>query len=280
MRARSCKHGTSDTVGAMSAEPALIAVHRRGERSALSALFSASPLRLLAPRNHGHAAWVYAASLGGGLVDGDAIDLRANVAEDAWLVLATQASTKVYRSSARGTTHTLACDVASRGALVCIPDPVVPFAGARYVQRSTLRLARDASLVWLDGVTCGRRLSDERWKFAHYSARTNIERDGEVVVRDHTVLDPAHGALAERMGRHGALATLIVLGPAFEGLARAIVSRAPRPTADLVASASPIDCGVVVRAAGSSAEIVSRAIASLLESLPALLGDDPSSRRW
>ncbi len=235
---------------------------------------------MLAPRNHGHAAWVYAASLGGGLVDGDAIDLRVTVAEDAWLALATQASTKVYRSSARGTSQTLACDVAARGALVCIPDPVVPFAGARYAQRSTLRLARDASLVWLDGVTCGRRLSDERWDFAHYSARTNIKREGEVVVRDHTVLDPAHGALPQRMGRHGALATLIVLGPAFAELSRAISKCAPRPTADLVASASPIDGGVVVRAAGSSAEIVSRAIASMLASLPSLLGDDPSARRW
>lgn len=258
----------------------MIAVQRRGERSTLTALFATSPLRLLAPRNHGHAAWVYAASLGGGLVDGDAIDLRVRVAAGAWLSLATQASQKVYRSIARGTSHTLVADVAPRGAFVCIPDPVVPYASARYAQRSTLRLARDASLVWLDGVTCGRRLSHERWDFAHYSARTNIEREGEVVVREHTVLDPAHGALAERMGRTGALATLIVIGPAFEALARDAASRCPRPSADLVASVSPVDGGVVVRAAGSSAEIVSRAIARMLDSLPALLGDDPASRRW
>jgi urease accessory protein len=235
---------------------------------------------------------VYAASLGGGLVDGDHVDLHVNVAEDAWLTLATQASTKVYRSDAHGTSQTLFAEVAQRGVLVCLPDPVVPFAGARYKQRATLKLAPDSSLVWLDGVTCGRRLSRERWSFAHYSSRIVVEsaaggttqtpgvESAASTVRDHTLLDPAHGALAERMGRYGALATLIVLGPAFTEIAASMTDHGQKAHADLIASVSPIRGGVIVRMAGSSAETVARGAGSLLESLPSLLGDDPTARRW
>lgn len=176
-----------------------VVVRTRGDRSVVQTLYSSAPLRLLSPRNHGRAAWVYTASLGGGLVDGDHVDLHVDIAEDAWLVLTTQASTKVYRSDTHGTSQTLLAEVAERGVLVCLPDPVVPFAGARYVQRATLKLAPDASLVWLDGVTCGRRLSLERWSFAHYSSRAVVEQGLGPVVRDHTLLDPAHGPLAERM---------------------------------------------------------------------------------
>jgi len=257
-----------------------IAVRKRGDGSALHTLFATSPLRLLAPHNHGRAAWVCAASFGGGLVDGDALDVRADVADDAWLVLTTQASTKVYRSDTHGASQTLVADVGPRGALVCMPDPVVPFAGSRYTQRSTLRLARDASLIWVDGVTCGRRLSDERWDFARYCARTLIERDGDIVVRDHTLLDPAHGPLTERMGRYGAIATLIAIGPAFARLADDVVDKSPAPSRDVLVGVSRIDGGVVARVAGASAEIISRAMGSLLEPLPALLGDDPLRRRW
>ena len=50
---------------------ARLAFERAGHtgRTAISTAFATSPLRILMPRNHGHAAWVFLASLGGGLVD-------------------------------------------------------------------------------------------------------------------------------------------------------------------------------------------------------------------
>ena len=73
------------------------------DRTVVATAFAASPLRLLTPGNHGDAAWVFLASLGGGLLDGDRIDIDVDVGEGASALLGTQASTKVYRSAGSAT---------------------------------------------------------------------------------------------------------------------------------------------------------------------------------
>src|SRR4029079_4497747 len=98
---------------------------------------------------------------------------------------------------------------------VVIPDPVACFAGATYEQRTTIRLAGDASLVFLDALTCGRSARGERWAFTRYASRTRIEREGRLVAHDAVVLDAQRGGpLPERMGRFEALATIISIGAA------------------------------------------------------------------
>src|SRR5262245_60409912 len=58
---------------------AFLAVTRRDRRSVVTRAFARSPLRLLTPANHGHAAWVYTSSYGGGLVDGDRLAVDVEV---------------------------------------------------------------------------------------------------------------------------------------------------------------------------------------------------------
>ena len=48
--------------------------------------------------NAGASAWAYAATYGGGLVGGDSVSMRVEVGAGASALVATQASTKVYRS--------------------------------------------------------------------------------------------------------------------------------------------------------------------------------------
>src|SRR5262245_15567397 len=65
----------------------------------------AGPLRLLFPRAAGDAAWIVTSSLGGGLVDGDAVALDVRVEAGATAVVTTQASTKVYKGSSQQRTR-------------------------------------------------------------------------------------------------------------------------------------------------------------------------------
>ncbi len=83
-----------------------------------------------APRagNAGSAAWVSTSSFGGGPVDGDDLRLDVEVAAGASALLATQASTKAYRGSARSEIH---ARVGEGATLVVLSDPLVPFAGSR-----------------------------------------------------------------------------------------------------------------------------------------------------
>src|SRR5262249_1424300 len=74
----------------------VVVVEQVGERSVVSRAYATSPLRLLMPRNHGHAAWVFTSTFGGGMVDGDGVDLSIEVAPEASAYVSTQASTKIY----------------------------------------------------------------------------------------------------------------------------------------------------------------------------------------
>jgi urease accessory protein len=253
-------------------------------RSRAVRVYATSPLRLLTPTNHGHAAWVYTSSYGGGLVDGDTVSLDVAVGEGATAFVSTQASTKVYRS-ARGTESRLRARVSCGGTLVLMPDPVVCFSGARYRQSQGVHLDDGAGLVIVDGVTSGRRASGERWQFEEYVARTAVTVDGRHAIHDTVSLRAAHGDLSGRMGRFDVLALVVVAGAPFGDAARAARERVTQgpvaKRADLLLSAASLRTGgCALRLAGRSVEQVGQAIEGLLDFVPPLLGDNPWSRKW
>lgn len=162
--------------------------------SAVVTCMASSPLQLLAPRPRGRAAWIIAASHGGGLVAGDAVDLEIAVGPGATACLGRQAETKVYRPAGeRGAAQTLAAGIGSGGLLALLPDPVSPFAGARYDQVQRFELEAGASLVVLDAVTAGRAARGERWASARFRSRNEIRVGGKLVLADGLRLDVAGG---------------------------------------------------------------------------------------
>jgi urease accessory protein len=260
----------------------VLALEHQGRGTIVRAARANSPLKLLLPRNHGHGAWAYMASFGGGLVDGDSVHLEVDVGERATGLLSTQSATKVYRSP-RGCQQTLQARVADDALLVVLPDPVACFAGARYEQLTAVKLAPRASLVLLDAFTCGRAARGERWAFSHYAARTHVERQGTPLLLDSIRLDPREGGLPPRMGRFEALALLAVFGPQAAALREELLQPATplRRRASVIEAASPLgDDGALLRVAATSVEEASLAIRARLRSLPVLLGDDPLARKW
>jgi urease accessory protein len=261
-----------------------IEVIRRGERSVVTRVAAASPLRLLTPRNHGHAAWIYASTFGGGLVGGDAVAIDVVVGEGASVMLSTQASTKVYRSS-MGTSSELDAVVGSGGLLALLPDPVVCFAASRYRQRQRVRLEDGAGLVMVDWMSSGRHGAGERWRFDGYASRLEVERDGRLVMLDAVSLDAESGELDARMGRFNVLCALALIGDrARDCVTLALSLAASLPVEKggrLLTGASPIGAdGCVVRFAGVTVEDVAPAVRRYLAALPVMLGDDPWARKW
>jgi urease accessory protein len=257
-----------------------------GARTVAERCAARSPLKLLTPKNHGSSAWVFSASLGGGLVDGDTVTVDAQVHPGARALLGTQASTKVYRSESIGCRQTLAARVAEGGSLVVLPDPVSPFAGSRFTQRSEVHLAEGASLLLVDAFSCGRVAHGERWDLARYASTTQVHRGDALLLHDAVLLDPAHGALAERMGRIEAFATLSLFGERFRPIVEAVLAAndplSRRP--DVLVSANRLvtgaEVGAVVRLAAISVERLTTTLRTLLRNLPEILGDDPFARKW
>jgi urease accessory protein len=257
----------------------------RGE-TVLTRAAAASPLRVLNPGNAGAAAWVYLATYGGGLVGGDALDITIDAGPGAAALVATQASTKVYRSSL-GASQRLRARAADGSLLVLLPDPVTAFSGSRYLQEQHVELDEAASLVLVDWLTAGRMASGERWQFDAYTSRTFVRRAGRWLVHDTVSLAPDDGSVACRMSRFNCIATAIVTGPAVRAAAARLageIDTAPLARrADLLMSAAPLagrDDGTLLRLAGISVEQVGGALRQFLNFVPSLLGDDPWSCKF
>ena len=250
----------------------------------LARSFATSPVKVFATRNNGVASWVYAATLGGGLVSGDEIRMSVDVTEDARALVTTQASTKVYRSR-RPTTQTLCASVGRGGMLAVLPDPIVCYAGADFTQTQHYDLHADASILLVDWMTSGRHASGERWAFTRYGSRIQITRDGVPILCDAIALEHDLDSIPNRMGAFEVLLTAVVGGPQLREAAAAIFDdvsmRKIVRGADFVASASrTADGGVLLRLAGSSVEHVGRAVQHFLRGFYPLLGEDPWSRKW
>ena len=262
---------------------AVAIVCHRG-RSVVSRAYATSPLRLLTPANHGTAAWIYTSSFGGGLVDGDDIRLDIDVRQGAAAYVSTQSATKVYRSP-HGTIATVHGVVHPRAFLVVAPDPVVPFAGARFRQRQCYDVSADGGLVVIDVLVSGRRASGERWKFVEYESRIEVAVGGRLRVYDPLALRAADGDLAARLGRFNVLATAIVAGGLLQAdvarvLDLAATQRAGRRSEQVLAASPMGDDACIVRLAGAGTESVCRTVRRLLQFVPSRLADDPWTRKW
>jgi urease accessory protein len=233
--------------------------------------YAESPIRLLTPRNHGTAAWAYVSTLGGGLLDGDRLELDVDVGPGARVFVSSQGPTRVFRST-EGSTSTTVVRVAEGGALVLAPDPTACFGGARHVQRTEVQLAPGASLALWEVLSAGR----ERWGFSRCSSTLRVPP----LLDETWLLDAEHGSLEARMGRFGAIGTLLLAGPLFADIGTALhaeVDSAPAGRgATLLESASPLrDGALVVRLATGSVQQLIHRLRRHLSALPALLGDDP-----
>lgn len=258
--------------------PSALEVSRVRDRSVVTRARSVAPLRLLSSAGTGDAAWVYQSSLGGGFVGRDDLALRVDVSPAASLFLSSQASTKVYR----GARSHFSVDAAvhAGATLVSWPDPVVCFAGAGFTQAQRFALAPDATLLAVDAWTAGRLARGERYAFDRLDTTLSLSIAGATVLTDATLLSPAHGDLAARMGPVNAFATVVLAGPRLPCDRLAATIAAARLAFPLV-TASRWPWGLVVRAGATSAEQLHATLHHLLA--PAaidLLGADPFARKW
>ena len=246
--------------------------------------FATNPLKLFTTRGVTSACWVYAATYGGGIVGGDAIRLNVDAAAGTRAVLATQASTKVYRSL-RPSNQDITATVEDEALLVVLPDPVVCFADADFSQHQRYDLHRRGNLVLVDWITSGRHASGERWAFHHYSSRIDIRRNGRRILYDTLLLDEDDGPVGERLGGFDVCLTAVVTGPLLADAAASMVhdfsEAGIEPRSNLVAAAWMLpDGGALLRLNGASVEQVGAGLRRHLSFLTDLLGEDPFGRKW
>lgn len=250
-------------------------------RSVVLSAHSMAPVRLLNPSNHGHAAWVFQSSYGGGFVANDEVRLEVSVLAGASLFLSSQASSKVYREASGR--FALSAQILDGGVLVLWPDPVVCFAGSSFEQVFRGELVGTAGLVLVDVVTSGRMARGERWQFERYRSRLEVAIDGVPQLGEAALWSQAQGDLAARMGQVDALATVVIAGEGVRAVADAVEgavnSASLASNVRLVASRRGSTL-VVKGSANDSMALTARLRELLGPAVAAMLGDDPLRRKW
>ncbi len=220
---------------------------------------------------------VYVLSVAGGIVQGDRLHTEVIAREGAQVHLTTPAATKIYRSPATPASQVLRISAGAGTHVEYLPEPVIPFRGARFREEVVLVAHPTATLVFGGILTPGRVAMGESHVYDLYVSRVRAEReDGCLEFLDVTHLTPT--TMSPR--RPG------MLGPFdFLGTLHLLTDKVPaRVLADRLhgllqgqgetlagVSELPSGRGVTVRVLGRRVEPVSAALQAVLELIRAAI---------
>lgn len=193
---------------------------RRGSRTELVHHYQKAPLQIMRPLYYDEARpdipYTYLMTTGGGILHGDRqrTDLRFGPGTTSHTT--TQAHTKLYRMEHGYATALLGIEAAADAYVEYLPDPVIPFAGSRFYQRTRVTLDPSATLVLGETLYAGRLSRGERHEYDVYAADLDIARpDGRPLVADRVRLVPGDGRVTGPavLDDHDIVATLYVVTP-------------------------------------------------------------------
>jgi urease accessory protein len=165
------------------------------------------------------AALVHLHNVSGGLLGGDQLSLRAQIGEGARVQITTTGATRIYRSreGAVATTQLNELTVAEDALLEYLPDAIIPYAGSRFSQRSTIQLAAGAGLFWWEILAPGREARAEIFEYERVDLKMDIAANGRPIAAERVCLQPQSRAM-DSLARLGPFRTWATFYICCEGL--------------------------------------------------------------
>jgi urease accessory protein len=159
-------------------------------------------------------ALVHLHNVSGGLLGGDCLTLKIDVGREAFAQITTTGATRVYRHR-REFSPTTQCNhfAVGEGALLeYLPDATIPFAGANYMQRTSIELAKGAGLFWWEILAPGREASGELFKYDQFEMTTRVRACGRKIAEENICLRPASREISSlaRLGAYRYAATFYI----------------------------------------------------------------------
>ena len=165
-------------------------------KSRLTSCKSVSPLKVFNPQQISDFCSVVLSNYGGGFVQGDRINIKINIEENAKCFLSTQANTRIYKSQdGKVSSQIVHGRIEANGMAILLPDPVVPHAGSRFKQSQIWDLGKSSSLILVETLHPGRIGIGEEFAFHNYSSDLSIRMDQKLIVKDHYVFEPDKSSL-------------------------------------------------------------------------------------
>ena len=257
--ARTLRVGSPGKVGILELDFALRG-HDDARRTDLVHHYQKTPLQIMRPLYYNplraDMPYTYVMTTGGGVLHGDRQRTDLRFGEGTSAHVTTQAHTKLYRMEHGYAAAVVNIEAAAGAYVEYLPDPVIPFAGSRFYQRTAVTLHEDATLVTGETIYAGRLTRGEHNAYEVYASDFEVRRPvaprpqaggmgrspmkGRPVAFDRVRLVPQDGqvgGLAVLDGRD-IVATLYVLSPL---VAAAKVAETLHAAVDTVVAASDDD---------------------------------------
>ncbi|WP_435017680.1 urease accessory protein UreD [Tundrisphaera sp. TA3] len=241
---------------------------RRGDRSILASMDRRAPLlvqkALYCDEGMPDLPVVFIITNSGGILQGDRYSMRFEVGPGARGHVTTQAATKIHEMDANYAVQEQEIVLHDGSYLEYMPDQVIPFARSRFLTRTAIRIAPDATLLYSEILVGGRKHygAGELFAFDLFSSTVRATRpDGVELFTEKFLIEPGRDAIR----RPGMMADFDVFGN--------VVLLTPKAHADRIFEQSapsydpggrwasgvgrlPNDCGLVLKVLGREASDV------------------------
>jgi urease accessory protein len=206
-------------------------------RTVLAASRQEPPLRVVrAFALEDGAAMVHLHNVSGGLLGGDRLGLTVNVGAEACAQITTTGATRIYRPREESLVTTQSNEVAigENALLEYLPDPLIPFAGARFSQRTSIQLSRGAGLFWWEILAPGREARGEIFEYASVELKTDLVAIGRPIAVERVRIEPGNHSVSSvaRLGPYRTWATFYICRVGLEARAWLEVERNLRETVE------------------------------------------------
>ena len=227
------------------------------------------PLRLTVPLYIDPAdpsmAFVYVQNPTGAVYEGDDLLLRVAAGPGTRVHVTTPSATRIHRMENGLARQRVELELSGGAYVEHVPEPLVPQAGSRYEQLTSVALAEDAAYLGVEVLAPGRDARGERFAYERVLLSTQVrDAHGRELCTDTLLLEPGRRAPSRRglLGSSTYAATVLAVAPAAdaESLAQAM-DASVRSAADAVggAGALPFASGAIARVLAGSGAAARRA---------------------
>jgi urease accessory protein len=219
-------------------------------------------------------ALVHLHNVSGGILAGDRLSLHIDVGAGAVAQVTSTSATRLYRhrAGAPDSEQHLSISVAEGAVLEFLPDAIIPFAGSRHVQRTTVTLADNATFFWWEVLAPGRQAMGEQFAFDRLHVEAEVRSKLRPLMLESFVLEPHVRAIesAARLGGYTHSATLYAFQVGrsssdlreLESILAEVAREASRPGVTIWGASALASDGVVVRGLSATARDLSATLAS------------------
>ncbi len=153
-------------------------------------------------------------NVSGGILGGDRLELEVDVAEGAQAQITTTGATRLYaaRAGSADSLCSTAVHVHAGALLEYLPDPVIPFRGARAEQRTHINMEEGATLFWWETLAPGRIAHGECFEYECLRVTSEVWTGGIPILIDRIRLEPGRHSLKSpgRFSDNNFLVTFVI----------------------------------------------------------------------